>query len=80
MGEETYEVFESTEDNQYDESQSEYADYANQYPNQVNQSEFGDQSQSEHVNDVKQGEYGTKKAIFNLNLGEFTVDEDATLN
>lgn len=71
---EIFEVAESTEEIQYEESEE--ISYVTQHPNQADHA-YGSQSKYKSVIDNKQ-KGNTKTAIFNLNLGEFTVDEDAT--
>lgn len=71
---EEYELVEET-DNIFTEnvdSQSQIT-YEHHYGNQENQSEYYENEDNYQV----EVEHNSKKAIFNLNLGEFTVDEDA---
>lgn len=68
-GEEVYEVI----DDSYDESNGEHVTYKNQYENE-------NVTHYEPIININQEKNNTKKAIFNLNLGEFTVDDDVTPN
>lgn len=58
-------MVEVTNDSQY---QSEHANFVNHYILQG--------TQYKYESGVKRDTYNTKKANFNLNLGEFSVDED----
>lgn len=79
MDDEAYEIIEEGETQQYEESQDEYLNNDGQYVDQQNQYEYVNESNFEDTNttSVEHNTLGTKKAIFNLNLGEFTIDDEA---
>lgn len=69
--EESYEVVEDPDELQYEPINNSHDEDHYEYVNQ---------SQYEPAVNVKQDNSTSKKAIFNLNLGEFTVDEDHASN
>lgn len=75
---ETYVVVEDTEESQHSQNhvQNDHTNYINHYTNQEHQYSYGNPRHYEPEIAIKQENYDGKKAIFNLNLGEFTVDED----
>lgn len=75
--EDTYEVIEDPYKSQYHQNQGEHISNATEYENQENHYLYVNENQYELEINVKQQQSTSKKAIFNLNLGEFTVDEDA---
>lgn len=78
--EESYEVVEDPDELQYDQYQNEPINNSHDYKNDEHHYEYVNQSQYEPAVNVKQDNSTSKKAIFNLNLGEFTVDEDHASN
>lgn len=76
---EAFEVVEHTEDSQHSQDhpvQNDHTGYISHYPNQEHQYGYEKPRHYEPEIAIKQENYDGKKAIFNLNLGEFTVDED----